>query len=134
MKKGVTELLPYLKEMGWIVGLASSTKEATVTQEIRDAGLMPYFDNLTCGDMLKKSKPEPDIFLMACEKLAVKPQEAIIIEDSHNGIRAASRAGAMPVMVPDMMPVTEEMKELAYKICKDLLEVRIWLDKNFPRD
>ena len=37
-------------------------------------------------------------------------------------------------MVPDMMPVTEEMKELAYKICKDLLEVRIWLDKNFPRD
>lgn len=134
MKKGVTELLPYLKEKGWIVGLASSTKEATVTQEIRDAGLMPYFDNLTCGDMLKKSKPEPDIFLMACEKLAVKPQEAIIIEDSHNGIRAASCAGAMPVMVPDMMPVTEEMKELAYKICKDLLEVRIWLDKNFPRD
>lgn len=87
MKKGVTELLSYLKEKGWIVGLASSTKEATVTQEIRDAGLMPYFDNLTCGDMLKKSKPEPDIFLMACEKLAVKPQEAIIIEDSHNGIR-----------------------------------------------
>lgn len=134
MKKGVTELLSYLKEKGWIVGLASSTKEATVTQEIRDAGLMPYFDNLTCGDMLKKSKPEPDIFLMACEKLAVKPQEAIIIEDSHNGIRAASRAGAMPVMVPDMMPVTEEMKGLAYKICKDLLEVRSWLDKNFPRD
>ena len=60
MKKGVTELLSYLKEKGWIVGLASSTKEATVTQEIRDAGLMPYFDNLTCGDMLKKSKPEPD--------------------------------------------------------------------------
>lgn len=134
MKKGVTELLSYLKEKGWIVGLASSTKEATVTQEIRDAGLMPYFDNLTCGDMLKKSKPEPDIFLMACEKLAVEPKEAIIIEDSHNGIRAASRAGATPVMVPDMMPVTEEMKELAYKICKDLLEVRSWLDKNFPRD
>ena len=112
MKKGVTELLSYLKEKGWIVGLASSTKEATVTQEIRDAGLMPYFDNLTCGDMLKKSKPEPDIFLLGCEKTGVTPEEAVVLEDSENGIRSASRAGIATICVPDLKYPGEQVLPL----------------------
>lgn len=130
MKPGVIELLDFLKENGYKIGLASSTRQVTVNQEITDAGLLPYFDNLTCGDMLKKSKPEPDIFLMACESLSVKPQEALIIEDSYNGIRAAYRAGATPLMVPDMVAPDEEMRKLSYKICKDLLEVRDWLSED----
>ena len=127
LKPGVVELLSYLQEAGYKIGLASSTREAVVTQEIRDAGLLSYFDNLTCGDMLKKSKPEPDIFFMACDKLGVTPEEAIVIEDSYNGIRAAYRAGITPIMVPDMIAPDEEMKMLAYKICESLTEVRDWI-------
>ncbi len=127
MKPGVMELLNFLKEKNYKIGLASSTRQAVVEQEITDAGLLPYFDNLTCGDMLKKSKPEPDIFLMSCEKLLIKPEDALIIEDSYNGIRAAYRAGATPIMVPDMVQPDEEMRKLSYKIFKDLLEVRDWL-------
>lgn len=109
------------------MGLASSTREAVVRQEIGDAGLLPYFRNLTCGDMLKKSKPEPDIFLMACGSLGVKPEEAIAVEDSYNGIRAAYRAGMMPVMVPDMVEPDDEMRKLAGKICGSLPEVLEWI-------
>ncbi|MBR6637943.1 MAG: HAD family phosphatase, partial [Lachnospiraceae bacterium] len=80
MKPGVCELLHFLKEKGYIIGLASSTREASVRQELKDAGIIDYFDELVCGDMLKKSKPEPDIYLMACDKLGVTPQEAVAIE------------------------------------------------------
>lgn len=127
MKPGVVELLTFLKEQGYAVGLASSTRYAVVHQEIRDAGILPYFQNLTCGDMVTVSKPNPEIFLKACEALGVAPAEAIAIEDSYNGIRAAYRAGMFPVMVPDMVEPDAEMRELAGWIGKDLIQVREWL-------
>ena len=130
LKPGVRELLSYLKEEGCLVGLASSTRQGIVEQEIRDAGLMPYFDNLVCGDMLKRSKPEPDIYLKACENLKVEPRMAVAVEDSYNGIRSAKRAGMVPVMVPDMVQPDEEMKSLAHVICQDLFEVKKWISKN----
>ena len=130
MKPGIRELLTYLKEEGYKIGLASSTRRVTVTQEITDAGLLPYFDNLTCGDMLQKSKPEPDIFLMACDVLSVKPEEVVVIEDSYNGIRAAHRAGTTPVMVPDMIAPDEEMRKLSHIILENLVEVKAWMQEN----
>lgn len=129
LKTGVTELLSWLKEEKYLVGLASSTRQAVVEQEIRDAHLMEFFDRLVCGDMLKKSKPEPDIYLMACESLSVAPREAAAIEDSYNGIRSAYRAGLTPIMVPDMVQPDEEMRRLARVICKDLREVKEWIIK-----
>ena len=124
LKEGVREILTYLKEKGYRVGLASSTREAVVRAEITDAGLLPFFDNLTCGDMLKKSKPEPDIYLKACRNLDVSSEEALAVEDSYNGIRSAFRAGMRPVMVPDLLPPDEEMKVYSWKICNSLLELR----------
>ncbi len=117
---GAREILSYLKEAGYKVGLASSTRNATVHQQLTDAGLIKYFDNITCGDMLKVSKPEPDIYLLACKNLEVEPSRAIAIEDSFNGIRSAYRAGMKPVMVPDLIPADDEMKQLSYKIFDNL--------------
>ena len=128
LKPGIKELLVYLKENGYKVGVASSTREAVVSRQLVDAGLREYFDNLTCGDMLERSKPEPDIYLMACEKLGVKPEEAIAIEDSYNGIRSAYRAGVFPIMVPDLMHPDEEMRELAGQIFESLFDVKKWLE------
>ncbi len=129
MKKGIKELLLYLKEQGIRIGLASSTRYKVVHQELQDAGILSYFQSLTCGDMVKQSKPEPEIFLKACESLSVDAKEAIAIEDSFNGIRAAHRAGMLAVMVPDMVAPNEEMRELAGKIFKDLLEVKDWMQR-----
>lgn len=127
LKPGVVELLEFLKEEGYLTAVASSTRSAVVIPEIRAAGLLSYFTALICGDMVKKSKPEPDIFLKACETLGVEPPGAIVIEDSYNGIRAAHRAGALPVMVPDMAAPNEEMRKLAFLIFPGLAEVKTWL-------
>jgi len=129
MKKGVTELLQYLKEAGVKVALASSTRRAVVEQELTDAGIIKYFDVVIGGDMVTRSKPEPDIFLKACEELGVSPEEAFAIEDSYNGIRAAAAGKLRPLMVPDLMEPTEEMKELAEQIFADLLEVKSYISK-----
>ena len=111
------------------IGLASSTRYEVVHQQLKDAGILPYFQTLTCGDMVKQSKPEPEIFLKACESLLIKPEEAIAIEDSFNGIRSAYRAGMFPIMVPDMIVPNEEMKQLAGEIFLSLVEVKEWLQK-----
>lgn len=127
MKPGIKELLQYLRENGYRIGLASSTRQEVVRQELADAGILPYFETLTCGDMVKRSKPEPDIFLKAAETLGLEPQECIVIEDSYNGIRAASRACMFPIMVPDMIAPDGEMKQLAGVIFDNLYEVKGFL-------
>lgn len=127
-KVGVKELIEYLKTQGIKVGLASSTRKAVVVQELTDAGLIEYFDVVVGGDMVRKSKPDPEIFLKACEELKVVPQEAFAIEDSYNGIRAAAAGKLRPLMVPDLMPPTEEMQELAECIFETLLDVKSFLE------
>ena len=129
MKTGVRELLEFLKEKGLKIALASSTRRIVVENQLRDAGLLPYFDMVVCGDMVSHSKPHPEIFLKACEELSVAPECAIAIEDSYNGIRSAHAAGMRPIMVPDMAEPTEEMERLAEVILGSLLEVREYILK-----
>ena len=78
-KPGVRELLSYLQEQDIKVGLASSTAQHLVRDEIGTAGLLPYFQTLVCGDMVEHSKPAPDIFLKACEILNADPTKSIAI-------------------------------------------------------
>lgn len=126
VKTGVRELLKYLKDHEIPIAVASSTRLAVVTQELEQAGLYECFSVVMGGDQLKRSKPEPDIYLMTCEKLCVLPASAYAIEDSHNGIRSAYSAGMKPIMVPDMLPPTEEMREKSVIILDDLLQVKDW--------
>ena len=127
MKTGVVELLEYLKENCVPVALASSTRSEVVLQQLRDAGIAEYFQVVIGGDMVKRSKPQPDIFLKACEELGVEPKNAFAIEDSYNGIRAAAAGCLRPLMVPDLMPPTEEMERLSERIFETLLDVRDYL-------
>ena len=128
MKIGVVELLQYIKECGLKVALASSTRSEVVIQQLRDAGILHYFQVIIGGDMVSRSKPQPDIFLKACEELGVEPKEAFAIEDSYNGIRAAAAGHLRPLMVPDLMPPTEEIRELAEEIFETLLDVKRYLE------
>lgn len=129
VKKGARELLAFLKEKGIKVALASSTRKEVVHKELAEANLIDYFDAIICGDMVKKSKPEPDIFLAACEALGVSPKDCIGIEDSHNGVRACHSAKLFTIMVPDLMPVTSQMKELANMILPDLCQVEDFINR-----
>ena len=122
VKRGARELLAYLKEAAYRIGLASSTRKAVVEQELRSAGLRDFFDVVVGGDMVHHSKPEPDVFLKCCELLGERPAEAYVIEDSYNGVRAAKRAGAVVIMVPDLIQPDEEMQSLSDYIMPSLAE------------
>ncbi len=127
MKSGVIEILDFLKSNGKKIALASSTRKETVINQLRDARILDYFDEVITGDMVTRSKPEPDIFLLACEKIGVEPNRAYAIEDSYNGIRAAYRGGLKPIMVPDLLPANREMREMAEAVIDSLDDVVIYL-------
>ncbi len=127
VKAGVFELMHWLQENNYRIGLATSTSEASASAELAMCGLDRFLDTAVYGDNLKRSKPAPDIFLMCAERLQVVPADTWVIEDSYNGIRAAHAAGMRPIMVPDMLPPTEEMEKLAVQICQDLQEVQCYL-------
>ena len=120
---GAREILEWLRDNHWTVGLASSTRRSSVENHLEQAGLRQFFQTVVTGDMVEHSKPRPDIYLMACENLRVDPGETFAIEDSPNGIRSAFAAGMIPLMVPDMLAPDEEMRELSSHIFKDLFEV-----------
>lgn len=123
VKPGAGELMKYLSEKKIPMGLASSTRLAVVTQELQAAGLYEYFQVVVGGDLLKNSKPAPDIYLMTCERMGVLPGNTYAIEDSYNGIRSAHSAGMHPIMVPDLTPATEEMRDLSEAVFADLFQV-----------
>lgn len=102
-KEGYTPV-PYVKELirdlhdhGMKLAIASSSTPELIEKIVDVFELQPYFTKLVSGLSVKHSKPAPDIFLKACEELGVAPEEAIIIEDSTNGVLAATRAN-IPVI------------------------------------
>lgn len=126
--KGVSGILDWLKKNNWKVGLASSTRRSSVENHLKQAGFRDYFSVVVTGDMVEHSKPQPDIYLLACRELGVEPEETYAIEDSPNGIRSAHAAGMLPLMVPDMLEPDEELRRLCRGIFRDLDEVREFLD------
>ena len=129
LKKGVYELLDFLKAKGYRIGLASSTRVETIRRELRSVGLEDYFEVIIGGNMVTHSKPHPEIYRLACEKLGIHPEEAIAIEDSLNGIRSAYDAGLKPIMVPDLIQPTKEIQPLLYQKFNDLLEVKNFIEE-----
>jgi HAD superfamily hydrolase (TIGR01509 family) len=120
LKPGLRDLLAFLDRKGLKTAIASSSEERFVRFYLEHAGLEHEFDVLVCGDRVKKSKPEPDIFLLALSELKVTAGEALVLEDSYNGIRAAHRAGIRSIMVPDLLPSTPEMEKLFFRKADDL--------------
>lgn len=120
-KWGIEELLYFLKINNIPMAVASSTRSDVVKQELENAGLLQYFDAIVGGDQVIRSKPDPEIYLKACEMLGCNPKYAYAIEDSFNGVRSAVAAGMPTIMVPDLTPADDEMK----KICKVVLENHI---------
>lgn len=123
LKKGVRELLAYLKEKKIRIALASSTRMQAVHRELDHAKILDYFEILVTGDMVTRSKPDPEIYQKACEKLGILPNQAYAIEDSYHGVRSAVSCGLKTIMVPDLLEASDEMRNLAHVILPDLYQV-----------
>lgn len=142
-KKGLIELLAFLKENGYLLALASSSKREIISFYLEIEEIPDYFDVIIAGDEVTKGKPDPEIFLKACEKLKIKPEEALVLEDSLAGIEAANRAGTSSFLIEDdltdlppikgkhllkmKLPVKKEKEFSPTRQFNDLLEVRDFL-------
>ena len=119
----IEELLKYLKESNYKVAVASSSNMDHIINNMEKTGLKKYIDEFASGAEVENGKPAPDIFLLAAERLGVKPEECLVLEDSKAGVLAGSSAGAKVIMVPDMFKPDEECKERTYRIVGNLGEV-----------
>lgn len=122
-KKGLVELLEYLKANNYKTIVATSSGRARVDEILKNADLTKYFDDTICGDEVTHGKPHPEIFLTACQKLDVKPEEALVLEDSEAGISAAYDGHIDVICVPDMKYPEQQFVEKVTKIVDSLDEV-----------
>ena len=122
-------LLKYLKDNGYKTAIATATALERTEKYLKQVGLYKYFDKIICASMVKKGKPEPDIYLKAAESLELMPCECIALEDSKNGIISASGAGCKTVMVPDLDGPDEEILSMTYSVADNLKEVINLLNK-----
>lgn len=90
---GVVNFIKDLHKNNIKLAIASSSPMDVIEIVIKSIKLDNCFDMLVTGDSVKKSKPEPDIFLYAAKKLGVSPLECFVVEDSENGVKAAKAAG-----------------------------------------
>ena len=120
MKPGVAELLDLLDELDLPRAIATSNTHASVHRNLTGLGLAKRFHAIVGHGDYISGKPSPDPFLKAAERLGVAPALCLALEDSHNGIRSASAAGMMAVMVPDLIAPTEEIHGLCTLVVDDL--------------
>jgi HAD superfamily hydrolase (TIGR01509 family) len=101
---GVEDYLVGARRLGLKVGLASSSSRAWVTGHLARFGLNgATFDCLCCGDEVKRTKPDPELYLAVLNALAVRGDQAVALEDSPNGVAAAKAAGLYCVAVPNVI-------------------------------
>ena len=108
-KPFVDETLDELRAMGIKIAVATATDRERASAYLKEIGIYDKFDKIVCADMVKNGKPQPDIYLYACECIGESPENCVAVEDAPNGILAARRAGLYTVMVPDLAGPDEEI-------------------------
>lgn len=124
LKAGAYEILKYLKENDFKIALATSAISKRAFKQLKQANIYKFFDAVVCRDEVEKTKPNPDIFLKAADKLNVNKSECIVIEDSSAGIKAAFNAGMIPIHVIDLKDADSDILEMAYKSFNNLNDVK----------
>lgn len=125
-KPGLDTLLDFLEAHQIPRGIATSTRRKGALQSL--GGLEHRFHALTTGDEVERGKPAPDIYLLAASRLGVAPADCLVLEDSAAGVRAGHAAGMQVIMVPDLVPASEETRALATAVLDSLTEVQRWLE------
>ena len=101
VKKGLYNLLNYLKENSCKMAVASSSPRWEVEKHLKDANIYEYFIGIVCGDMVQNSKPDPEIYIYTMKKMGVEPKDCYVVEDSTFGLQAAESAGTVVICKRD---------------------------------
>jgi HAD superfamily hydrolase (TIGR01509 family) len=127
MKPGAKEILNLLKGNNLKIGLATSAKRDRMIMQLKMGKIENEFDAIVCGDDITNSKPDPEIFLKAAEKLCVNSQYCAVVEDSPSGIKAAYNAEMLALHVQDLKEADEEILKHCHKNFKNLFEIGEYL-------
>ncbi len=124
LKSGLFELLDYFKSNGVRLAVSTSTSTESARFSLEKAGVLGFFDELVCAEDVTHGKPHPEPFSKAAEKLGLSPSECLALEDSLNGIKSAHAAGLVTVMIPDLIPPTDEIRPMCDFILPNLGSVK----------
>lgn len=128
-KKGLLEILEYLKEKQIPAVVCTSTESELGEIALKNAGVYEYFSSYVFGDMVTRTKPDPQGFHMAAEAIGLLPEECLVIEDSPNGVLAGENAGGYTIFVPDRLELPEEIKTGITAEMKSLDEIIAWIEQ-----
>ena len=120
VKKGVKEVFEYIRNNGLKCAVATSTRRESAEKTLHKIGVCDYLDTVVYGDEVEHGKPEPDIFLRAAKAIGISPSEAVVVEDSINGIKAGYAADMRVVHIPDTIAIDDDIRKLTYMVCDDL--------------
>ena len=130
LKKGVIELLDWLKENNIPIAVASSTPKDLAKSKLTLAGIFHYFDSMSNGCEVNKGKPDPEIFLLAANRLGIAPKDCLAFEDSNNGVISAVYAGMQTFQIPDLVSPCDDVIKLNHTICDSLNDALALIKKN----
>ncbi len=116
LKPGVKEILDFLKENKIKMAIASGSPISVIERHLKATDIYGYFDIIVSGDEVANSKPAPDIFLLAAQRMGVEPKECFVFEDSSNGMKAGYAAGMKCIGVEDIAPFSQEVRETAFRL------------------
>ena len=120
LKNGAMELLDALRETLLPLAIVTSSSRRTADEHLTLAGIRTRFETIVTRDDVVRGKPSPDLYLLAASRFGVNPEFCLAIEDSNPGVAAAHAAGAITLMVPDIVPPTEESRARCAAVLPDL--------------
>ena len=112
------------------MAVASSSYRHTIERNLKESHTDHYFTAIVSREEIINGKPAPDIYLLAAEKIGLKPEDCYMIEDSLNGIRSAHAAGGKPIMVIDLIQPTDEIRKMCFAVTNDLIEAAEIMSEN----
>lgn len=129
VRHGVIDMLDWLKHHKIPCAVATSTQKDVAQVKLKLAGLDHYFDNITTGCEVTNSKPAPEIYELAAQRLDIHPHDCLAFEDSNNGVKAAVAAGMETFQIPDLVQPSSDVIELGHAILPTMNDVLIHLQK-----
>lgn len=134
VKKGLLELMAFLKKEGFALAVATSSSQERTREKLKGCGVWGDFSVIICGDQVRRSKPDPEIYEKAGAALGADPGKTLVLEDSQNGLRSALNASMLPIMIPDILKSAPDLEPLIEAKLEDLAEVIPYIEEHFYRE
>lgn len=126
-KKGLDSILAFLKSNQVKTAVASSSEKEVINLFLEETDTKKWIDYIVSGTEVASGKPSPDIFLKACQQANITPKNALVLEDSPAGLKAARAAGIPSFFIPDTVKESKELKGLTTEVFPSLEDAERYL-------